>query len=546
MANYIYNSSDPNHHHSIRRQYIFGFNTSKYTSLQSAIIGTALASTLLISPVHAQKLTDTVIALNLDHTTVEAKPDAEQKLLQSQKHDMQDLHSEGFIYVEPMPPISLDKHDIDDSDAKDLDPDNVIPVTNGNKDPLYYTDAPILDSVDKGLRNAVTEALEEQWAEGGEGDTTLYPEEDEHMQLSEPGDDLGTLDFGSLSRITNPSRYPWRMNTRLIIRFPNGFRTACSGTLIDSRHVLTAAHCIYDRNRGGWASRVEAFPAYENGESDAYGFAIGNPGGLFTWTPWINNRNYDYDMGVVYLSRPIGALTGWFGYGYDSCSGLTTPSWFLASYPGTQGFDGETMHFQSGDFDTCPSSHQARRRNAAIGGQSGGGYYHIGAGGRYVRAVQSHNQWNWWHGYDADATRFNALKYYDVRRWINVHTPSSPDLIPLDVFAPQNYTSPGYDFSGANYLVHNYSNSSRSGYLTVKVYLSTNSYISQYDTLLQTHSVYRGFGPKSSVRVNIPTLRIPASTRYGNYYLGVIIQDADANASNNASHAQDSFKIRVL
>lgn len=528
--------------------------------LERAAACTAFVTVLCATPAYAEDSMQreaepgSVNAVSVDHAPVDADPGAEQALLQSLPEGVREPNiqqSDDSSDFEPLPEIFHKRKPR--RGKRKLDPLDVYPVANTDEgqDQRFSTNGLKLEDIYDSRNDAVIYAPEEQWTEGDDGDTTLFSAEDEGLHALESGDGLGALDFGSPGRINSPNSYPWRMNVKIEVIYPNGKKGGCSGTLIDSRHALTAAHCIHDKDRGGWATSVKVFPAFEDGASDVYGSAskVGSSG-LFTWTPWTQRKNWDYDIGVVFLDRPVGALTGWFGYGYYSCSGLTTPSWFLASYPGQEGFDGKTMQFQSGDFDTCPSEHEARRRRPGISGQSGGGYYHLATGGRYVRAVHSHSQWNWFHGYDADAVRFNSLKYNDVRLWINAHTPFSPDLIPLDVYSPVEATSPGYSISGASYFLHNYSRSGRSGAFTAKVYLSTNGFISQYDTLVQTHTFTYNFGSKTSVRINMPTIQIPRTLPYGDYYLGVIIQDADADISNNQTHGdlwgQDAFKIRVL
>jgi hypothetical protein len=97
-----------------------------------------------------------------------------------------------------------------------------------------------------------------------------------------------------------------------------------------------------------------------------------------------------------------------------------------------------------------------------------------------------------------------------------------------------------------NFLVHNYSSASRNGTVGLTIYLSTNNIISTSDTSLGSTAFLWDFGPKSSVRVNVSTPpTIPIATAAGNYWIGVILNIADANVNNNDSSGQDAGALAV-
>jgi V8-like Glu-specific endopeptidase len=53
--------------------------------------------------------------------------------------------------------------------------------------------------------------------------------------------------------------------------FINGDSGFCSGWLHSSRAISTAGHCVYDSNRGGWASKIKVTPG-RNGPNPPFPF----------------------------------------------------------------------------------------------------------------------------------------------------------------------------------------------------------------------------------------------------------------------------------
>ncbi|MBK8565770.1 MAG: trypsin-like serine protease, partial [Saprospiraceae bacterium] len=82
-------------------------------------------------------------------------------------------------------------------------------------------------------------------------------------------------------------------NVKLFVK-QGGANWVCSGSLIDSRHVLTAGHCIFD---SGWADTVFVVPAYyfdtQNNQGVApFGDAV-SVTTMLSWTGWTQQNDYE-------------------------------------------------------------------------------------------------------------------------------------------------------------------------------------------------------------------------------------------------------------
>ena len=63
--------------------------------------------------------------------------------------------------------------------------------------------------------------------------------------------------------VGNTAVFPWSTHCKLYMTFPNGDTMIGSGTLIGPRTVITAGHCVYSHDKGGWATEIEVIPGFE-------------------------------------------------------------------------------------------------------------------------------------------------------------------------------------------------------------------------------------------------------------------------------------------
>ena len=367
--------------------------------------------------------------------------------------------------------------------------------------------------------------------------------------VAEGGEEGATSkNFSSLWRIAHAAVYPYRPVCKLSMTFPgasNGF--VGSGCLLDPRHVLTAGHCVYDHEYGyGWAEEVRVFPAYNRGEAGPDGSSSAIPAGLHSWSGWIDDADWDYDMAVITLDRPVGGLAGWLGYGSNMDPGFYVDNDFRnPGYPAEGPYDGRDLYAWNGTFDLGPIiSLQAWIDRKSYGGQSGSPAYLESS--QAIYGVLS-------HGGD-DFTGFPLItseRFGFIANWISEDTPDTFDLIPLQVSCtpgPPRAITAGQRLTSFEYNIHNYSRAVWAGAVTVRVYLSPNRTISTVDTLISTREVTAEIGPKSTAHVNPITIHpptIPLATPAGSYFLGVILDIDDHDVRNNDSSGQDAAEIQV-
>jgi hypothetical protein len=356
---------------------------------------------------------------------------------------------------------------------------------------------------------------------------------------------------------------PWRMNVKLVLRFGSSY-FVCSGTMRDARTVLTAGHCVNQGGGGAWANEIWVYPGWDGNGSIIPPSTIINPYGwahstvLGSWTGWTVSGDFNYDVGIVALDRGVGFLTGWFGWSYGgSCPGwATTTGMNNASYPaegcGTPGLhNGRDMYYWFGTFDSCPASNRVGLNtspgcfSAIWGGMSGSGAYYIdsGTGNRYVHAICSTSNRATYAEYER---QFQDWVDYNNNTFIPTYGRGATfDLEALDMNAGATVVPAGSSVT-LDHLAVNGTNGTANGTWNFRVYLSTNDNIETTDTQIAAENYSWNFVALGSVRVNMGAITIPSSTPPGNYYLGVIYDNAtDGNTANNDTDGWDAVPITV-
>ncbi len=357
------------------------------------------------------------------------------------------------------------------------------------------------------------------------------------------GDDRDPLDEFTVGEIIeNPSVSPWKVNCKLYIS-ANGGTGQGSGILIDAKHVLTAGHCVYNIDIDEWVDMIEVIPAFDEW-GRPYGTAFSS--NLFTWTGWTVNHDWNWDLAVVELDRPVGAITGWLDYYYNNDNNwFFTNTFHSLGYPGGPPFDGIRLNHRTGPFDSANVNILYEHDTTSYGGMSGGGVYYrdFSNNTRTVYAVASHG-WNGYGGFN----RITSTKRSGIYSYIHGNHPYNNDLVALDCNVWPSVIEAGSEPDSVSFLIYNDASSSAySGNVTVSLHLSTNEVISSSDYLLDTETFTVNLDSGESVRLEWNSL--PEFSCFflpGDRWVGVILDVADENSGNNSSSYDDAAPIEIV
>lgn len=381
--------------------------------------------------------------------------------------------------------------------------------------------------------------------------------------------------FGTMSALSDSQieAHPWRMNCKLVMEWQdagtgNFIYGVCSGAMQDPEVVLTAGHCLYNRDNDstgqdyGFATRIWVYPGW-----DGNGLTLGNPGtiqnygwgvsnGMVAWTGYTQDGDFDADIGLVRISRAVGFLTGWYGWrssDWDTCGTLglffNNPS-FPSEGCGSPGLhNGRDMYNWNGNFDSCQGPNQLRINTTAgcftalWGGQSGSNAYDIDGSSRYAHAVASNSNRSTIGQY---AKLWTGARTYMNDTFKPDARGSAFDIQALQVRVEPTTILAGEATTDATAKVPNGTNADpASASYGFNVYLSTNDNISTGDTLLADRQYTWDYAPVQNLNLNMGNVTIPKNTPSGTYWVGIVIDDQDSTYSNNDSDTWDATQITV-
>ena len=140
-------------------------------------------------------------------------------------------------------------------------------------------------------------------------------------------------------KITDAEEAPYSAICFMEITFPNGKTYPATAFMISEDTAMTAAHCLYKANYGGWATDITLYPG-----KSGYGF-FNNPFGTADATEIVisasyyqrPNNNYENDWGLIKFDEDdIESDAGYLGFSYMH-SNIQNLSVYMCGYPNPTG-----------------------------------------------------------------------------------------------------------------------------------------------------------------------------------------------------------------
>lgn len=173
--------------------------------------------------------------------------------------------------------------------------------------------------------------------------------------------------FGSDDRALVPKTTdaPWRWSAALRIKARDGKRFVGTGWFIGPRTLVTAGHCLFMHDHGGFAESIEVIPALDGTTRPFQSVVARRFGSVEGWTL---KRNSDFDYGAITLESDL-APVGAFTYAAVPDELLASANLNISGYPADR--DGATRQYFHARQIVRVSARRLYYHIDTFGGQSG-------------------------------------------------------------------------------------------------------------------------------------------------------------------------------
>lgn len=249
--------------------------------------------------------------------------------------------------------------------------------------------------------------LDAWYAEYGDPSTRMI------MRQAEITDSIMEVVIGEDDRVqitTQTVAYPWRCICSLRITAGNGTMWIGTGWLCGPRTVVTAGHCVFIHNQGGWVRQIEVIPG-RNGSERPFDACVATT--FRSVEGWTRDRDRNFDYGVILLPADCryGERLGWFGFANFGDDTLRNLHVNLSGYPGDK--PAGTQWFHARDIKQV-TQHAVFYDIDTAGGQSGAPVWMMRDGNRYSVAVHTNGALA-----GNSATRITRDVFDNLVRWRN-------------------------------------------------------------------------------------------------------------------------------
>ncbi len=136
--------------------------------------------------------------------------------------------------------------------------------------------------------------------------------------------------------IQDTTEYPYSALCKFVIHFTGNDKVDRSfvgtGFFISDNQILTAGHCLYDKNYGGMASSIDIYPASDSDGRLPYGAVTVTQKNFHVTSKWINSHSMDQDFGLITLDTPMGQKPGILSLSHNAVENVHQQI-MIAGYP---------------------------------------------------------------------------------------------------------------------------------------------------------------------------------------------------------------------
>jgi glutamyl endopeptidase len=212
-------------------------------------------------------------------------------------------------------------------------------------------------------------------------------------------------------RVTETSKYPWRMNASLLITAADNSQWIGTGWFINPRTLVTAGHCVFIKHSGvpgrdGWVKKIQVMPG-RNGSEVPFGGLSATE--FWTVKGWGENGLEIYDYGAIILPAAFPQKIGYYAFGVFDDATLSAATVNVAGYPGDKAKG--TLWYDHRAVGSVNSDKVFYAADTA-GGQSGAAVYMFHEGERTAVAIHAYG------GNTANSgTRISTQVFSNLTAW---------------------------------------------------------------------------------------------------------------------------------
>jgi len=227
--------------------------------------------------------------------------------------------------------------------------------------------------------------------------------------------------------VPDPAELPWRHICALRIVSQSGKEYVGTGWFIGPKTVMTAGHCVYLHDDGGWPKSIKVIPAL-NGNVEPYGESVAT---RFRATEgWTTKQDTNFDYGAILIDQPVGRDAGWFSFAALDDGDLETNDANIAGYP--YDLDHATRQYFHARRISSLSPQKLFYEIDTFGGQSGSPiWFNLDSGQRIAVGVHTTGS-----STSNSGTRITQDIYTNMKNWAGVTPPETAAIATVAVPAP--------------------------------------------------------------------------------------------------------------